>query len=379
MAQRPLTVLQVLPALESGGVERGTLDVAAELIRRGHRSLVISAGGRLAEELVLTGSEHLAWPIGVKSPATLRLVPQLRHFLSRHQVDILHAHSRLPAWIAWLAWRSMPAASRPHFITTVHGLYSVNRYSQIMTWGERVIAVSETARRYILENYPRVAPDRVTVIPCGVDSNAYPYRFQPDERWLMGWYAAYPQLQGQKILTLPGRLTRRKGHSGFIELIGQLRGQGYSVHGLIVGGEDPRHRRYADEIRQQVIHQGLQESITFTGYRSDLREIYTVSDLVLSLSRKPESFGRTVLEALSLGVPVVGYDHGGVGEILSCLFPEGRISLTDSSDLYRRITQFMEAPPVVSKGHDYTLQYMLEQTLQGYGALCGFAPRGAWT
>lgn len=378
MAQRPLTVLQVLPALEAGGVERGTLEVAAELVLRGHRSLVISAGGRLAEELVLTGSEHLTWPIGVKSPAALRLVPRLRHFLSRHQVDILHAHSRLPAWVAWLAWRSMPEASRPHFITTVHGLYSVNRYSQIMTWGERIIAVSETTRSYILENYPRVAPDRVTVIPCGVESSTYPYGFQPDERWLMDWYAAYPQLQGKKILTLPGRLTRRKGHSDFIELMGQLQEQGYSVHGLIVGGEDPRHRRYAGEIRQQVIRQGLQESITFTGHRSDLREIYTVSNLVLSLSRKPESFGRTVLEALSLGVPVVGYDHGGVGEVLRRLFPEGYVSLANSDELYHRVTQFMGAPPAVPKGHDYTLQYMLEQTLECYSALCGLAPRGSW-
>lgn len=374
MVQRSLTVLQVLPALETGGVERGTLEVAAELVRRGHRSLVISAGGRLVRDLVSAGSEHCAWPIGVKSPATLRLVLRLREFLSRHRVDILHAHSRFPAWIGWLAWRGIPKAVRPHFITTVHGLYSVNRYSQIMTWGEKVIAVSETARYYILENYPETAPDRVTVIPCGVDSSAYPYGFRPDEAWLTRWYTAYPQLRERKVLTLPGRLTRLKGHVNFIELIGQLRAQGHAVHGLIAGSEDPEHQRYMNEIRQQVIHKGLQESMTFTGYRSDLREIYAVSDLILSLSRKPESFGRTVLEALSLGVPVVGYDHGGVGEVLGRLFPEGRVSLANSGELYHRVIQFMEAPPTVPRGHDYTLQRMLEQTLGCYGALCKSVP-----
>lgn len=374
MAQRPLIVLQVLPALEAGGVELGTLEVAAELVQQGHRSLVISAGGRLVQELVLAGSEHYAWPIGAKSPRTLRLAPQLRRFLAQHPVDILHAHSRLPAWIAWLAWRGMPKAARPHFVTTVHGLYSVNRYSQIMTWGEKVIAVSETARSYTLKNYPKIIPDHVIVIPWGVDPSIYPYGFRPDKEWLRLWYAAYPQLQGRKVLTLPGRLTRLKGHSDFIELIGRLQRQEDPVCGLIVGGEDPKHRRYASELRQQIIHKGLQKAITFTGYRSDLREIYAVSDLVLSLSRKPESFGRTVLEALSLGVPVVGYDHGGVGEILRGLFPEGRVSLAHSSELYQRVAQFMAVPPVVPKKQKYILQHMLEQTMQCYDALCGVIP-----
>ncbi len=374
MAQSPLTVLQVLPALEAGGVEQGTLEVAAELVQRGHLSLVISGGGRLVQDLVLAGSEHHAWPIGAKSPGTLRLVPQLRHFLLQHQVDILHARSRLPAWIAWLAWRSMPKPARPHFVTTVHGLYSVNRYSQIMTWGEKVIAVSETVRRYILENYPSTKPNRVIVIPRGVAPSLYPYRFRPDEEWLQRWHTAYPQLQGRKVLTLPGRLTRLKGHADFIELIGRLQEQGKTVHGLIVGGEDPKHQSYASEIRQRISHKGLQGAITLTGYRSDLREIYAVSDLVLSLSRKPESFGRTVLESLSLGVPVVGYDHGGVGEVLRCLFPQGCVALANSSELYHRITQFMKAPPVVTERQNYTLQHILEQTLRCYSALCGSAP-----
>lgn len=371
-APRPLTVLQVLPALELGGVEQGTLEVAAELIRRGHRSVVISAGGRLVEDLKRQGSEHERWSIGAKTPWTLRLVPQLRHLFSRQQVDIVHARSRLPAWIAWLAWRGMPDRARPHFVTTVHGLYSVNRYSQIMTWGEKIIVVSETVRRYVIENYPKADPERIEVIPRGVNPEIYSYGYQPHRDWLARWNAAYPQLRGRTLLTLPGRLTRLKGHRDFIDLIGQLIDQGYGVHGLIVGDEDPKRRRYADEIRQQVIDKRLEGAVTFTGYRSDVREIYAISDLVLSLSKKPESFGRTVLEALSLGVPVVGYNHGGVGEILTNLFPQGRVSVTKPDDLYHRVAEFIKASPVVPKGQHYTQQRMLEQTLQCYSSLCGF-------
>ena len=135
MAERALTVVQVLPALEGGGVERGTLEVARELVRHGHGSLVISAGGRMVAELEREGSEHITWTIGAKSLLTLRYVSKLRDLLVERRVDILHARSRLPAWIAWLAWRGMDPATRPHFVTTVHGLYSVNRYSAVMRRG----------------------------------------------------------------------------------------------------------------------------------------------------------------------------------------------------------------------------------------------------
>ena len=136
-----ITVLQLIPALESGGVERGTLELGAGLVHAGHRSLVMSAGGQLVSRLTGQGSEHIQWPIGRKSIWTLRLVRRLRSLIRERQVDILHARSRLPAWIAWLAWRGLPEQQRPRFVTTVHGLYSVNRYSRIMTHAEAVIAV----------------------------------------------------------------------------------------------------------------------------------------------------------------------------------------------------------------------------------------------
>ena len=164
MADNSLTILQILPALDGGGVERGTLEVANEVVRRGHRSLVISEQGRMTGELTAGGSRHISMPIGRKSPLTLALVSRLRHFLSEHDIDILHVRSRLPAWIAYLAWRSLEVTRRPRFITTVHGLYSPGPYSSIMTRGERVIAVSETVRSYILQHYPRTSPDAVILI-----------------------------------------------------------------------------------------------------------------------------------------------------------------------------------------------------------------------
>ncbi|MBK8897084.1 MAG: glycosyltransferase family 4 protein [Candidatus Competibacteraceae bacterium] len=361
-----LSVAQVLPALNGGGVERGTLEVARELVRQGHRSVVVSTGGRLTPELLRDGSEHLAWPLGTKSPWTLCWVWPLRRWLTEQRIDILHVRSRLPAWIAWLAWRGMDPLVRPRFVTTVHGLYSVSCYSAIMNQGERVIAVSETVRDYLRQHYPDLPAERVQVIQRGVDPAAFPYAYRPPSEWLDEWGRRYPQLREASVLTLPGRLSRLKGHEDFIELIARLRERDAKVYGLIVGGPEPRRQAYADHLEKAVRSRGLEGIVCFTGHRRDIREIYAVSTLVLSLSAKPESFGRTVLEALSLGTPVIGYEHGGVGEILRRIYPAGLVAAGDLEAVVKRVRELLSDPPSVPPEPAYPLQRMLDQTLALY-------------
>jgi glycosyltransferase involved in cell wall biosynthesis len=369
MAERPLTVLQLLPALESGGVERGTLELGAGLVRAGHRSLVISAGGQLVSRLTGQGSEHIEWPIGKKSLWTLRLVPRLRRLLRAERVDILHARSRFPAWIAWHAWRGMPEQDRPRFVTTVHGLYSVSRYSAVMTRGEAVIAVSQATRDYVLRNYPKTDATRLHVIERGIDPNVYPFGHRPPDSWLNRWYHEHPFLLERQVLTLPGRITRLKGHLDFLQLLARLVAAGLPVYGLIVGAEDPAHAAYLREVQRRVQRLGLENHVTFTGHRMDIRDIYAVSNLVFSLSARPESFGRTVREALSLGVPVVGYDHGGVGETLSLAYPQGRVTPCDVDALERATRLLLEFPVEVDHFPFATVQDMIDQTLSLYRGL----------
>lgn len=366
---KKLTVLQVLPALQSGGVERGTLEVAQALIERGHRALVMSGGGRLVEPLVASGAEHFEWPIGRKSLKTLWLVGKLRRFMVEQQVDIVHARSRVPAWIAYLAWRSMDPATRPRFVTTVHGMYGVNRYSRIMTRGEAVIAVSDTVRDYILANYPDCPPERIHVIHRGVDGAVYPHGWKPDAAWQQAFFAEFPNAAGKMLVTLPGRITRLKGHEDFLELIARLKRQGLSVHGLIVGGASASKQRYLDSLHARVRSLGLEQDITFTGQRDDLKSILAISNLVLSLSTQPESFGRTTLEALRLGVPTAGYDHGGVGEILGRVYPAGLLPLKDSAAATQRIATLLELPAPVPHGDHYPLSTMCSDTLKLYERL----------
>ena len=372
---KPLKVLQLLPALDSGGVERGTLEIARALVAAGHESVVLSKGGRLVEQLQREGSRHIARDLGRKSPATFLHYRALRKLFEAERFDIVHARSRLPAWVAWLAWRGMPAGARPRFVTTVHGMHSVSRYSAIMCAGERVIAVSDTVRDYIRTHYPpsrwpHLADERITVIPRGIDPAEFPRDYQPSAEWLARFHAEFPQIGQRKVLTLPGRLTRLKGHHDFITLVARLVAEGVDVIGLVVGGEDPKRPGYANEIRARVQAEGLGERIVFTGHRGDVRELYAISDCVLSLSSTPESFGRTVLEPLAMGRPVVGYAHGGVAEILGELFPHGAVGRGDIAAAAARVADVLQArTPVVEHNSRFLLANMQAQTLKLYGSL----------
>lgn len=368
---RKLTIVQTLPALDSGGVERGTLEIARALVAAGHRSIVISNGGRLVAQLEREGSEHITLPVHRKSLSSLFQVRPLRRLLAALKPDIVHARSRVPAWIARLALRKMDPATRPHFVTTVHGLYSISPYSAVMASGERVIVVSETVRDYVLKNYRQCPPENIRLIYRGVSPDEFPYNYTPPADWLAGWQRAYPQLQGKIVLALPGRIARVKGHESFIRLIAALRQDWPQVHGLIIGGAEKAKAAYEAELRALVSAQGLDEHITFTGHRSDMNQALSQCDLVLALRVTPEAFGRTTLEPLRLGKPVIGWDVGGVGEMLRRMYPFGAVPAGDDAALVARVREWLKAPQPMPERHDFQLADMCADTLKVYAELTG--------
>jgi len=171
------------------------------------------------------------------------------------------------------------------------------------------------------------------------------------------------------LITLPGRITRLKGHEDFIELIARLKRQNLPVHGLIVGGASSSKQRYLETLHQRVRSMGLENDISFTGQRDDLKNILAISNLVLSLSTQPESFGRTTLEALRLGVPTAGYDHGGVGEILRTIYPLGLLPLGDIDAATQQVAVLLQQPVAVPADDFYPLDSMLSRTLTLYEKL----------
>ena len=363
-----MKIIQILPELNSGGVERGTCELAEHLVKIGHESIVISHGGRLTQRLAEQGTRHITLPIHRKSFATFFLVASLRKIFLNEKPDIIHVRSRVPAWIAWLAWKSLPRSSRPRFVSTFHGFYSVNAYSRIMTRGEQIIAVSESIKQHILKHYP-VDPDRITVIHRGISNNFYRPDYQPSNEWLDRWKAQYPQLHGKYHINLPGRISRWKGHEHFCYLIHALRQKNLPVHGTIAGSCHPKKQEFGIELRALIETLKITEHITFLGDRTDLREVMSVSDAVVSLSLDPEAFGRVSLEAMGLGRPVAAYHHGGVAEQLDALFPDGNIPPGDWKAAAELIASWIIQAPLPPLENSFTLEKMLFQTIKLYASL----------
>ncbi|NII12296.1 glycosyltransferase [Oleiagrimonas sp. C23AA] len=368
-AGRPLTVVQLIPAMHSGGAERTALEMARVLVENGHRSVVVSAGGRLVEALQATGSRHISLAIGAKSLRTLGTIAPLRRLLRELQPDIVHARSRLPAWIGLAAMRRL--SPRPHFVTTVHGLNSPGRYSAVMTRGDRIIVVSQTVRDYVLTHYPTVDPARLRVISRGVDTNEFPYGYRPGEGWVAAFFNQYPNLAGAPLLVLPGRGTRLKGHHDAIELVADLARRGIDTRLLLLGVIEPGREAYVEELRALIAERGLQRQVVLSEPRPDVRDVFALSALVLQLSNKPESFGRTVVEALSLCRPVLGYAHGGVGELLAELYPAGRVPLGDRERLAERAAELLRVAPPIPPLSSYRMIDMQAATLAVYRELAG--------
>lgn len=367
---RRLTAMQLLPALESGGVERSTLEIADALVRAGHRAIVVSAGGRLVPRLLQLGAEHIELPIGRKSPSTLLHAFKLRRWMTELGVDVLHLRSRLPAWVGLLAWRGLPEHARPALVSTVHGLNSPSRYSQVMTRGERVICVSETVRDYVLQHYPDTDPAKLRVVPRGIDPAAFPHAPWPD-RAARAWAAAeHPQLRGDgPLLLLPGRGTRLKGHADGLQLLADLRADGRDARLWLPGAREPGREDYIEEMHGLAQQLGIADAVAFTAPTDAIARAYAASDLVLQLSRKPEAFGRTVVEALSCGRPVLGWNHGGVGELLTRLQARGAVAPFDPQALCERACELLTHAPAPVDTMAFSLRAMQEATLAVYAEL----------
>lgn len=367
-------IVQALAALKVGGSELVAIELTEFLTGRGHQSSIIAAGGPLANRAAASGANHIDWAIGRKRLSTLRYIGKLANWLRKQKVTVLHAHSRLPAWICWRAVKQLIPQQRPVFVTTMHGHYSVNPYSAVMTKSDLVLAVSEHIRDYTLRNYPKVDPGKVVTVHGGISHEEFPHGYQPSQQWLDNMRRRFPETAGKRLISLPGRVSSWKGHREFIRLLARVLPLVNDVHGLIIGGGRP-NSSYDRELVRLAESEGVSGQLTFTGETTEIREWMAISELIFNLSDKPpEALGRTVLEALSLGRPILAWDHGGVGEILGQVYPRGRVPLQDMDALTRRSVEMLQEPVPVPVTNAFGLKESMQKHLDIYQRLAGNRP-----
>ncbi len=306
-------VLQVLPELEGGGVERGTIDIAIALKEAGWGSVVASAGGAMVGALKRHDIPHETLPLQSKNPFVMRAnMSRLARLIERYGVDIVHARSRAPAWSAEAAARRTGA----HFVTTIHGTYATNgslkrRYNAVMTRGERVIAISQFIADHILETYPMDAT-RLRMIHRGVDTEIFAPAKVTQERMIQ-LANAWNLPDDRQVILMPGRFSRWKGHMVLIEALARL---GRTDILCVMVGANTGSSDYLARLEKYARQRNVPELVRFVDFTRDLPAAYMLSDVVVSASTRPEAFGRTLAEALAMGRPVVGPDHGGTKEIV---------------------------------------------------------------
>jgi len=305
------TILQVLPALGTGGVERGTVEIAQAIAATGWRAIVASEGGPRVAPIERAGGRHVVLPLNSKNPLTiLRNATRLAAVIRAEGVDIVHARSRAPAWSAWLAARRTGA----RFVTTYHGAYSENfplkrQYNAVMARGDRVIAIS----RYIADLIGQrhfLGADRIRVIPRGVDIALFDPAAITGDR--VGRLArAWRLPDGAPVVMLPGRIAGWKGHWVLLDAIARLERK--DVLCVLVGAGT---KRGLAALTARAERLGIADRLRLPGDCDDMPAALMLADAVVSASTTPEAFGRVVIEAQAMGRPTIATDHGGAVETI---------------------------------------------------------------
>jgi len=357
-----MNVLQIIPELNVGGVETGTVDFAKYLVLHGHKAVIVSHGGQLVEGLKDIGAIHHSLPVHKKSLWTaIRTIKTVRAVIEREKIDIVHARSRVPAWIAYFACRKTKAA----FITTCHGYYKNRFFSQVMGWSKLVIVPSKVIGRHMVDDF-KVLSRHIRCIPRSVDLE----RFQINEkigRSKMGY-----------TITIVGRLTSLKGHTFFLRAMAKVIRTIPHAKVWIVGDAPPQKAAYKKELEVLARRLGIETHVEFLGNRQDVPAILAKSDILVLSTVTQEAFGRVILEAQASGIPVVATNVGGVIDIID----DGKTGLLvppkDVDAMAKAVIRFhndralvnaivVEAQKKLKK--NFTLEHMASSTVRVYEEL----------
>jgi len=375
-ARKTPVVMQVIPALGAGGAEQGCIDVAAELVKAGAKSIVVSNAGHRVPEILRGGSTHIDLPVHSKNPFVMwRNIGKLRALIKEHDVDIVHARSRAPAWSAWKAC----AGTKARFMTTCHAPFNISSdvkrfYNSSISKGERVIAISNYVRDYLLKNY-EIDQRNIRVIHRGVALEKFhPGAVGPTSLIKLSQEWRLPD--GCTIVMMPGRLTRWKGPLVLIEAMALLKRD--DVFCILIG-DDQGRSEFRAEVENSIREKGLEGRIRIIGHCSDMPSAYMLATVVVSASTDPEGFGRIAIEAQAMGRPIVATDHGGSKETVlpgdtGWLVPPGdaqalSTAIGEALDMDAERRAIMSTHAMMHVAEHFTKTRMVDETLNVYAEL----------
>ena len=344
---RKIIVMQILPALENGGVERGVIDVSKALKEVDFEPIVISNGGILTYQLKEAGIKHIQMPVGSKNPLKIFLnIKKLTNLINEHGVDIVHVRSRAPMWSAYFACKNTGAK----LVSTVHGPYSLGlfgfesfflkkAYNALMLKAETVIAVSNFIKNYITANYQMKSTDKITVIQRGVDLSYFdPEKVSKNRIINLSTTWALPE--DKKIILMPARFTSWKGHEFLIDALAKVKNDFFCV----MVGSDHGHKIFRKKIEAKIIKDDLAGKIKIAGICKDMPAAYSLSHFAVCPSIRPEAFGRISIEAQASARPIIATKIGGSLETVIENETGFLVDVGDVDNFARLIDDALEMP-----------------------------------
>ena len=328
-----INIAQLLPSLESGGVERGVVDLSNYLSNKNITNHIISNGGKMEKELDHQFSIHHKLPINSKNFFYFPIISKkIDNIINKNKINILHTRSRGPAWMV-----NLIRNKKFKTVSTFHNVYNGSSfikktYNKGLAKMDYVVANSNFVKEEIIEKYNLYNKD-IKVIPRGVDIDF----FNSSNK-----YDAVDQFKhkiefdkNKKIILFPGRMTSWKGQKEFLKVIMRLQNDNYFFY--FAGGAT--NKRYDEELKNEIKINKLDNVCKVLGNLNSIefRCLLDLSHIVLSLPTSPEGFGRTVSEALSMNKVVFGFDYGGVRDQLKDLDPLFRIKPLDYNEIFTKI------------------------------------------
>lgn len=369
------TILQVIPSLISGGVERGTLEIAKKIVDSGYKSIVISSGGPLVIPLLASGSKHIQLNVATKNPFLIWWNgKKIAQIIKDENVDIIHARSRAPAWSCLMAARMTGIK----LITTFHGIYNFHNrfkkfYNSVMTRGDVVIAISNFVKEHIIKNYNIKDPSKIILIHRGVNQDEFSKERLTAEA-LSKYRDTYNVPSNTTVILLPARMTEWKGQAVLVKALEKIKNLNFYC---IMAGDLSKHPAYVKRIKTLISKSKMQHRVQIFGNESNVINLYGISDIVLSTSIEPEAFGRTVIEAQSMEKLVIATNIGGAAETIEDGKTGFHVKPGNADQLANKIAHCLsivnteEAKKITDAAHKstiekFSLNLMLENVMKVY-------------
>ncbi|MCE3255266.1 MAG: cotSA [Rickettsiaceae bacterium] len=383
MNKNPKVIMQVLPALNSGGVERGVIDVSKAVALAGFGSIVVSSGGPMTGQLRSSKVKHITLPLASKNPFKIYSnIKKLENIIIENNVDLVHIRSRSPAWSAYFACKKTGCK----MVSTVHGPYSVNLfgkrhsrlkllYNSVMLKPKYIIAVSEFIKNYISRNYfhkVNLGEKQIKVIHRGVDLGYFSKSKIPTTR-VVQLIKKWDLPDDKQIIMLPGRITGWKGHEFLIAALAKVKNPNFFC---IMVGSLRGHEKFAKKLEAEIKKNNLEGKIELVGETNDMPAAYLVSDIVISASTRPEAFGRVAIEAGAMGRIVIATNIGGSLETIIDGKTGFLVDVNNVDDLAKKIDQALSMEESKKQeicqnatkhiAENFSNQKMLDSTIEFY-------------